>query len=73
LSTLQSGDYKYDVEIFEIIAKGTYSITASNSAFSSDKIELILSDNTIEIYDISYTENTVNIDNCDFIRVGMKR
>jgi len=54
------------VGIYRVPTKGTYSI-------SGDKIEFVLPDSTVKVFDIAYTENTLNIDRKSYVRSGMKR
>ena len=53
-------------ERFQVISKGKYSV-------SEDKIEFVLSDDTVWVSDITYTENTLKIGDRDFIRSGKSR
>lgn len=60
-----------DYEFSEITMKGTYSM-------SDNVIEFVLSDNTVIVWDVSYTENTMTIINSDgeevkLVREGKKR
>jgi len=60
-------------EFFRVTTKGTYSISAQGDG---NKIEFVLSDGTVKIYDIAYTENTMKYGEYpgfDYIRSGKKR
>ena len=68
---LQGVDITLEVNIFRITAQGTYSL-------SDGRIEFLRSDNTVRVYDISYTQNTMIINPYDhqtfnYVRTGINR
>jgi hypothetical protein len=55
-----------EFELVQVVAKGTFSVT-------DGKIEFVLSDNTVRVFDLEATENTMRINGINFIRSGMNR